>query len=183
VARSVSTSHQIDRVAWRRGIEVIETPVGFKFIGELIKQDKLILGGEENGGLSIKGHYPEKDGILACLLVAEMVAATGASLKELLDDLYAKDGRLWNARIGMKLTEEMRARFSERWSENQSQRIAGRVVTSTEQVDDGVKLVLDNGSWMLLRLSTTEPIVRCCIEATSEVELNELLEASKRLVI
>ena len=82
VARSVATSHLVDRVARERDRKVYETPVGFKFIGELINEDKIILGGEESAGLSIKNHYPEKDGILACLLAAEAVAARGASLME-----------------------------------------------------------------------------------------------------
>ena len=71
-----------DRVGGARGLPVFETPVGFKFIGELINEDKIILGGEESAGLSIKGHYPEKDGILACLLAAEAVAARGESLTQ-----------------------------------------------------------------------------------------------------
>jgi phosphoglucomutase len=74
IARSVATSHLVDRVAESRGLKLYETPVGFKFIGELINKDEIILGGEESAGLSIKGHYPEKDGILACLLAAEAVA-------------------------------------------------------------------------------------------------------------
>jgi phosphoglucomutase len=81
VARSVATSHLVDRVAENRGLPLYETPVGFKFIGELINEDKIILGGEESAGMSIKGHYPEKDGILACLLATEAVAARGASLR------------------------------------------------------------------------------------------------------
>src|SRR5688500_4344788 len=82
VARSVATSHLGDRVANSRGLPVYETPVGFKYIGELINEDKIILGGEESAGLSIKGHYPEKDALLACLLAAEAVAARGASLTD-----------------------------------------------------------------------------------------------------
>ena len=77
VARSVATSHLVDRVAKERNLQLYETPVGFKFIGELINKDEIILGGEESAGLSIRGHYPEKDGILACLLAAEAVAARG----------------------------------------------------------------------------------------------------------
>jgi phosphoglucomutase len=94
VARSVATSHLVDRVAREKGIQLYETPVGFKFIGELINQDKIILGGEESAGLSIKGHYPEKDGILACLLAAEAVSVRQASLTEQLNELYSRVGKL-----------------------------------------------------------------------------------------
>ncbi|MCV4731860.1 hypothetical protein OFB80_28640, partial [Escherichia coli] len=90
VARSVATSHLIDRVAAAHNVEIHETPVGFKFIGELIKQGRIILGGEESAGLSINGHYPEKDGILACLLTAEAVATRGESLGRQLESLYSR---------------------------------------------------------------------------------------------
>lgn len=79
-ARSVATSHLVDRVAEAHGLPVYETPVGFKYIGESINENKIVIGGEESAGLSIQGHHPEKDGILACLLAAEGVAARGASL-------------------------------------------------------------------------------------------------------
>jgi phosphoglucomutase len=112
VARSVATSHLVDRVAESRGLPVYETPVGFKYIGELINADKIILGGEESAGLSIKGHYPEKDGILACLLAAE-VAARGASLTEQLQSLYERVGRVESGRIGVRLTPELLAALPE----------------------------------------------------------------------
>jgi len=82
VARSAATSYLVDRVAKKPGLSVFETSVGSKYIGELINEDKIILGGEESAGVSIKGHYPEKDGVLACLLAAEAVAARNASLTE-----------------------------------------------------------------------------------------------------
>jgi phosphoglucomutase len=104
IARSVATTNMVDRVANNRGLKLYETPVGFKFIGELINKDEIILGGEESAGLSIKGHYPEKDGILACLLAAEAVAVRGKSLTEQLNELYSRVGKLESGRIGVKLT-------------------------------------------------------------------------------
>ena len=104
VARSVATTHLIDAVAEKHGIEVYETPVGFKYIGEYIREDRIIIGGEESAGLSIKGHIPEKDGILACLLVAEMVAREGRSIKELLYDLYREVGTIVTKRENIRLT-------------------------------------------------------------------------------
>ena len=111
VARSVATSHLIDRVAEKRGLKLYETPVGFKFIGELINKDEIILGGEESAGLSIKGHFPEKDGILACLLAVEAVAARGKSLTEQLKELTDEVGTLYSKRIGVKLTDEVAKKF------------------------------------------------------------------------
>ena len=106
-ARSVATSHLIDAVAEYHGVKVFETPVGFKFIGEYISEDKILIGGEESAGLSIKGHVPEKDGILACLLVAEMVAVEQKSLRELLTDLYSRVGEI-HTKVRCRICEKMR---------------------------------------------------------------------------
>jgi phosphomannomutase len=99
-ARSVATSPLVDRVAETRGLPIYETPVGFKYIGELINENKIVSGGEESAGLSIQGYYPEKDGILARLFAAEAVAAGGTSLTEQLNELYARVGKLEAGRNG-----------------------------------------------------------------------------------
>src|SRR5262249_45167095 len=170
VARSVATTHLLDRVAKRRGRQVYETPVGFKFIGELINQDKLILGGEESAGLTVKGHFPEKDGILACLLVVEMVAARGASLGEMLEELFRKDGALYSERVGIKMTPEVKSRLQKRLSSDPPDSIGGRRVSEVNRMD-GVKYIFDDGSWMLLRMSGTEPVVRCYAETNTKKDL------------
>ncbi|MBO0725707.1 MAG: phosphoglucomutase/phosphomannomutase family protein, partial [Blastocatellia bacterium] len=149
VARSVATSHLLDRVARRRGRQVYETPVGFKFIGELLNQDKIIMGGEESAGLTVKGHFPEKDGILACLLVTEMVATRGASLGEMLEDLFRKDGALYSERVGIKLTPEVKDRLQKRLSSDAPASIGGRRIAEVNRMD-GVKYIFDDGSWILL---------------------------------
>lgn len=178
VARSVATSHQVDRVARRRGRPVYETPVGFKYIGELLKAGKIILGGEESAGLSIRGHYPEKDGILAALLVVEIVARTGASVSEGLEHLYAQDGRLWSERIEIALTEEGRQRLQQKLQADPPADLFGRRLIEVNRAD-GLKLLFDDGSWLLLRLSGTEPVARCYAEATSEADLEVLLEQGR----
>ncbi|MCA1567343.1 MAG: phosphoglucomutase/phosphomannomutase family protein [Acidobacteria bacterium] len=181
VARSVATSHLVDRVAESRGLPVYETPVGFKFIGELINEDKIILGGEESAGLSIRGHYPEKDGILACLLAAEAVAARGASLSEQLNELYARVGRLEAGRIGVRLTPEILATLPEKL-ERDPEAISGRRVARTNRAD-GVKFIFEDGSWLLLRPSGTEPLVRIYAESESEQELEVLLEQGRKYLL
>jgi phosphoglucomutase len=181
VARSVATSHLVDRVAESRGLPVYETPVGFKFIGELINEDKIILGGEESAGLSIRGHYPEKDGILACLLAAEAVAARGASLNEQLNDLYARVGRLEAGRIGVRLTPEILATLPEKLKRDPTD-INGRRVARTNRMD-GVKFIFEDGSWLLLRPSGTEPLVRIYAESESEKELEVLLEQGRKYLL
>ena len=180
-ARSVATSHLVDRVAKARGLPVYETPVGFKFIGQLINEDKIILGGEESAGLSIRGHYPEKDGILACLLAAEAVAARGASLNEQLTELYARVGRLEGGRIGVRLTPEIQASLPEILRQEPSS-IGGRRVASVNRTD-GVKFIFDDGAWLLLRPSGTEPLVRIYAESESEQDLEVLLEQGRKYLL
>ncbi|MGH9968439.1 MAG: phosphoglucomutase/phosphomannomutase family protein [Pyrinomonadaceae bacterium] len=181
VARSVATSHLVDRVAKARGLPVYETPVGFKYIGELINEDKIILGGEESAGLSIKGHYPEKDGILACLLAAEAVAARGTSLTEQLEELYARVGRLESARIGVRLTPELMSSLAEKLKQDAVE-IGGRRVAQTNRTD-GVKFIFADGSWLLLRPSGTEPVVRIYAESESAKDLEVLLEQGRKYLL
>src|SRR5947209_16388087 len=103
VVRTVPTSHQVDAVAGLLGVKVHETPVGFKYIGALMETEPIIVGGEESGGLSVKGHVPEKDGILACLLMAELVAAEGKSLGRILKDLEKEIGEFHSERINVAI--------------------------------------------------------------------------------
>jgi len=181
VARSVATSHLVDRVANSHGLPVYETPVGFKYIGELINEDKIILGGEESAGLSIKGHYPEKDGLLACLLAAEAVAARRASLTDQLEQLFAKVGRLESGRIGVKLTPELMPVLKEKLKE-QPASVGGRKVKSINRID-GVKIILEDDSWLLVRPSGTEPLVRIYAESESAKDLEVLLEQGRKYLL
>jgi phosphoglucomutase len=181
VARSVATSHLVDRVANARGLPVYETPVGFKYIGELINEDKIILGGEESAGLSIKGHYPEKDGLLACLLAAEAVAARGASLTEQLEKLFAGTGRLESGRIGVKLTPELMPVLKEKLKEEPTS-VGGRKVKSINRID-GLKIIFEDGSWLLVRPSGTEPLVRIYAESKSAKDMEVLLEQGRKYLL
>jgi alpha-D-glucose phosphate-specific phosphoglucomutase len=168
-ARSVATSHLIDAVAHQHGLTVKETPVGFKYIGQLILEDAIALGGEESAGLSVRGHVPEKDGILACLLTAEMVAARGASLAEQLRALFRRVGReYWPLRTDLPLPNEIRSYIVKRLREEFSE-FLGRRVARTNHMD-GTKLVFQDESWILLRLSGTEPLMRVYTEAATREE-------------
>ncbi len=181
VARSVATSHLVDRVAKERNIKLYETPVGFKFIGELINKGEIILGGEESAGLSIHGHYPEKDGILACLLAAEAVAARKASLTEQLNELYRRVGKLESGRIGVKLTPEVAATLKDKLAEEPDE-IGGRRVENINRMD-GVKFLFENNAWMLIRPSGTEPMVRIYAESENAVDLENLLEQGRKYLL
>jgi phosphoglucomutase len=180
-ARSVATSHLVDRVAEARGLQVYETPVGFKYIGELINEDKIVIGGEESAGLSIKGHYPEKDGILACLLAAEAVAARGKSLTAQLDELYARVGKLESGRIGLRLTPELMEKLAAKLKDDPKE-IGGRSVAQTNRID-GAKFIFADGSWLLMRPSGTEPVVRIYAESESAKDLEVLLEQGRKYLL
>src|SRR6059058_2113558 len=106
VVRSVPTSHQVDAIARLLGVKVHETPVGFKYIGALMESEPIIVGGEESGGLSVKGHVPEKDGVLACLLMAELVATERKSLGKILKELEKQTGEFHTDRINVAIRPE-----------------------------------------------------------------------------
>jgi phosphoglucomutase len=181
VARSVATTHMVDRVADERGKKLYETPVGFKYIGELINKDEIVLGGEESAGLSVRGHYPEKDGILACLLAAEAVASRGTNLTEQLNELYRRVGRLYSGRIGVKLTPEVAAKLKEKLAEEPSE-IAGRKIEKINRLD-GVKFLFNNDAWMLMRPSGTEPLVRIYAESENEQDVEKLIEEGRKYLL
>ena len=165
-ARSVATSELVDAAAKFHGQTTIQTPVGFKYIGQLIREDKIALGGEESAGLTIRGHVPEKDGILACLLVAEMIAARNASIGEQILQLFTKVGRSFTpTRKNLHLTDEQKAVAIQK-SKTDAATLLGRKIKSIDRTD-GAKFAFEDGSWMLLRLSGTEPLLRLYVEAES----------------
>jgi phosphomannomutase len=180
VGKSVATTNFINALAKHHGVELHETPVGFKYIGELIKQDKIAIGGEESAGLSIRYHVPEKDGILAGLLCCEMVARRGKSLGQQLKALFAEVGSFYPLRENFRLTPEVKEKFTKKLRLD-PQSFSGRRVTEVVR-KDGLKLVLDDGSWVCYRLSGTEPVVRVYSEAPSQQELQKLSAAAKQWI-
>ena len=181
VARSVMTTNFIDAVAKKNGVTVRETPVGFKYIGDILVKEGLIIGGEESGGLTVHGHVPEKDGILACLLVAEMIAYQKKPLSRILADLYKEVGVFLFARVNFHVTPERMAGLKQTLKENPPARMAGIKVREIVTID-GFKFILEDGSWVGLRLSGTEPVVRYYAEANSNAKLQNLINAGKKLV-
>ena len=180
VGKSVATTNMINALAQHHGVELHETPVGFKYIGELIKQDKIAIGGEESAGLSIRYHVPEKDGIIAGLLCCEAVAKRSKSLNAQLKELFAKVGSFYPLRENFRLTPEVKEKFTEKLRVD-PQEFAGRRVREAVR-KDGLKLVLDDGAWICYRLSGTEPVVRVYSEASSEPALAKLSAAAKQWI-
>src|SRR5580658_4228561 len=180
VGKSVATTNLVNALAQKHGIELHETPVGFKYIGELIKQDKILIGGEESGGLSIRKHVPEKDGVLAGLLCCEMVARRGSSLGKQLANLFAKVGSFYPLRENFRLTPEVKEKFTEKLRRDPVE-FDGIKVAEVVRTD-GLKLVLADGSWVCYRLSGTEPVVRVYSEARSQDDLARLSGAAKKWI-
>jgi phosphoglucomutase len=180
VGKSVATTNLINALAQYHGVELHETPVGFKYIGELIKQDKVAIGGEESAGLSIRHHVPEKDGILAGLLCCEMVARRGKPLTRQLHELFVKVGSFYPQRDNFRLTPEVKEKFTEKLGQNPRD-FFGRKVKEVVRTD-GLKLICQDGSWICYRLSGTEPVVRVYSEAGSTEELAKLSAAAKQWI-
>ena len=181
VAKSVATTNLINALADYYKVPLYETPVGFKYIGELIIGDKIAIGGEESAGLTIRGHVPEKDGIIAGLLIAEMVATRGMSLGAQLKALFAKVGSFYPTRENFHLTPEQKAAFTEKLKADPRE-LGGRKVVSVVRTD-GLKLILDDGSWVCYRLSGTEPVVRAYTEARDENQMQALRTAAEKFVL
>jgi phosphomannomutase len=177
VGKSVATTNLINALAEKHKIRLYETPVGFKYIGELIKEDKIVIGGEESAGLSIRKHVPEKDGVLAGLLCCEMVARRGASLGKQLEKIFADVGSFYPLRENFRLTPEVQAKFTEKLRRDPTE-FSGSKVANVVRTD-GLKLVLADGSWVCYRLSGTEPVVRVYTEARSKEGLEKLSAAAK----
>jgi phosphomannomutase len=180
VVRTVATSHLVDAVAHEFGVKVHETPVGFKYIGALMESEPIIVGGEESGGLSVKGHVPEKDGILACLLMAELVAYEGQSLGKVLKGIQKRAGGIVSDRINLRVTterkEQLLSKFAKGLTEFGGQNVTG-VVTM-----DGYKFLLNDGCWVMFRASGTEPVFRCYLEARTARQMAGFRRAALKLV-
>ncbi len=180
VGKSVATTNMVNALAKYHGVELHETPVGFKYIGELIKADKIAIGGEESAGLSIRHHVPEKDGILAGLLCCEMVARRGKSLGQQLQEVFGKVGSFYPQRQNFRLTEEVKEKFTKKLT-LEPKNFSGHTVREVVRTD-GLKLILDDGSWVCYRLSGTEPVVRLYSEASSKDGLEKLSAAGKQWI-
>lgn len=174
LVKTVGASLLLDKVAEKIGVEVIETAVGFKHVGEAMRMFDPIIGGEESGGLSIQGHIPEKDGILADLLILEAMAVKNKSLIELQKELYDLVGaKFYNELVNLKLENQEQIKISLEKAKNMKK--IGDFKVNRVDLKDGVKLFLDdNSSWILIRPSGTEPLLRIYFESDSLEKIERL---------
>jgi phosphomannomutase len=174
VVRSIATTHMIDAVADAHGIKVHETPVGFKHIAQIMLKEPVVIGGEESGGLTIGDHIPEKDGILANLLICEMMAKYKKPLSQIIKETADKYGHFYNRRVNLKLTESSKETLMKLLIKEPPARSAGAKLSHISKID-GIKMVFDDKSWILARPSGTEPMIRIYYENSSENKLKDMI--------
>ncbi len=184
VVRSLNVTSMVDRLCDHYGCTVTETSVGFKNIGpDMAKSDDIILGVEESGGFGIKGHIPDRDGSLAALTACEALAYEGKPVRDILADVFSLvGGRMYFGRIDRPLEPRQSDEIRKALPSLEPDAIAGVPVERVNQLD-GAKCIRKDGSWVLLRLSGTEPLLRMYAEARSENDLQGLLEAGRDMAL
>jgi phosphomannomutase len=174
VVKSFSVSQMVDKQCERYGLTLHETPIGFKHICRLMTERDVLIGGEESGGIGLKGHIPERDGIYLGLMLAEMMAVRGRPMSVLVQELMDEYGHHEFKRVDLHVTEKEKAAMIRKYTGNVRD-IAGMPVTGRKDTD-GTKLFV-NGGWVLVRASGTEPLIRFYAEGDSMEKVNTLLSA------
>ena len=182
VVSTVTASAMLDRMCRKLGLELVSTPVGFKWIYGEMEKGGVMIGGEESGGIGLPDHVKERDGLLMALLLTECMAQSGKDLGTIVDEMLADIGRLEFARRGLSITDEQMARFrAETVPAYTADEIAGKRVLDVDR-RDGVKLLLEGDAWVMMRPSGTEPLVRIYAEAATTDEVNDLLDVAEEVV-
>ncbi len=183
VVKTVATSLMIDKIGELYGVKIHETPVGFKWVGQIMRREDVIVGGEESGGLSILGHIPEKDGIVANLLILEAMAYEKKPLYEIVEELKQEIGVHYiNYRLDLRLTESLKTAAMDMF-ENSPPKEVGKVAISRINKLDGVKFYFeDDNSWMLVRPSGTEPLLRIYFETDSRQKLDSMIKDTEKII-
>jgi alpha-D-glucose phosphate-specific phosphoglucomutase len=181
VVRTVSTTSMIDRLAERYGLTMYETPVGFNHIADYMLKGDVLIGGEESGGISFQGHIPEGDGILMGLMLLEIIAASGTTLYELVEDLQNEVGPAYYQRTDLRLSHPVsKQTMSHILVVNAPKEIGGEKISGVSTID-GVKYLAADGSWLLIRPSGTEPVLRVYAEGRSPEMVKALLEYGEQI--
>lgn len=180
VVKTVSTTQMLNKLAAQYNLPLHETPVGFDHICELILADDVLIGGEESGGITIRGHIPEGDGILMGLLLVEVLCDSGMALDELIADLMVQVGNFHYGRRDYEVQAFSKSHLVKRLMDAAPDQIAGMRVESISN-RDGVKYLLEEDCWLLIRPSGTEPVLRVYAEAHGETDVGRLLEAGRTL--
>jgi len=182
VAVSFSVSNKVEKLAKSYGLEYEVTKIGFKYIAEIMIEEDVLVGGEESGGISVKGHIPERDGVWMGLLVMELMAKTGKSLKELIQVIYEKVGSFKYDRDDLHLDEATKNAVVEKCKKGEIKEIGGRPIIKTDTTD-GWRYFLDEDTWIMVRPSGTEPVLRVYCQAETTEKVRETLDAAHKSLL
>lgn len=182
VVKSFSVSDRVQKLCDLKGLESITTKIGFKYICEYMVTDDVLIGAEESGGIAIKGHIPERDGVWMGLVLMEYMAKTGKTVSQLIDDIYAKVGSFAVERYDLHLDNELKLKIVENCKNGNFKSFGKYNVVSIEDTD-GFKFRLDTGDWVMIRPSGTEPVLRVYSEASSSQKSFEILDATKATIL
>jgi alpha-D-glucose phosphate-specific phosphoglucomutase len=182
VVKSTNSTVLIDRICRAHGLKCVEVPVGFKYICEQMRETDVLIGGEESGGIGFQGHIPERDGILANLMLLEMLTVTGKRFSEIARDLQKEFGASAYDRIDMRFPLEKREKLIDTLRSQPPKQLLG-VPLATMKDSDGVKYIAQDDSWLMFRTSGTEPIIRIYSEAATAVRVKKLLDHGKSLAL
>ncbi|SNZ03106.1 Phosphomannomutase [Persephonella hydrogeniphila] len=181
IAKTVSTTYLVDRIAKKEGRKLFKTPVGFKYIADLFLKEKIAFGGEESGGYGFGFHIPERDGLLSGLMILEMIHLHGKPLTELVEDLFREFGTAYYKRLDLKVEGNQGRVLVEKLKKEPLKELGNKKVKETD-LTDGVKFIFENDGWVLFRASGTEPVLRIYVEMPEKEEVDMILEESKKLI-
>ena len=181
IAKTVSVSYLVDRIAKKENRELYKTPVGFKYIAEIFEREKIAFGGEESGGYGFGFHIPERDGLLAGLMILEMMYLHNKTVSELIQDVFNEFGSAYYLREDVKVEGEQGRNLVNKLKNEPLKELAGFKVREVDRTD-GIKFIFENDGWIMFRASGTEPVLRIYVEMPEENEVKEVLEEGKKLL-
>jgi alpha-D-glucose phosphate-specific phosphoglucomutase len=181
VIKTLSDTMMIDRLGKLFNVPVYETPVGFKYVAPLMVEKNALIGGEESGGYGFRGHVPERDGILAGLYFLDFMIKTGKTPSQLLEYLFSKVGPHYYDRIDVHIAEDERQKYTDKLAKSSVKSIASTEIAKVDTTD-GFRYILSDDSWLLIRFSGTEPLIRIYAEGHSPEEVQKLLDSGKKLL-
>ncbi len=179
VVITFSVTDKMKKLAEQYGLDVEVTKIGFKYIAEIMINEDIIVGGEESGGLAVKGHIPERDGVWIGLMIMEFMAKAGKSISELIQDIYDKVGPFYFDRDDLHITDELKKSIIDKCAANEITSIGDQTVLSTETID-GYKFNLADDEWVMVRPSGTEPVLRVYAQAANGQRVREILDAAHK---
>ena len=182
VVKSFSVTDKVSKLCELKGLETITTKIGFKYICEYMVTDDVLIGAEESGGIAIKGHIPERDGIWMGLVLMEYAAKTGKTVSQLIDAVYEKVGSFDVERYDLHLNNESKKDIINKCQENSYNSFGSYKIIRTESVD-GFKFHLEDGSWVMIRPSGTEPVLRVYAESKNSESAFDILNATKKEIL